>query len=76
MGLKFFLTLYLLSFLVPLGLHCLHRLSLIAAKWGLLSSCSARASHFGGFSCFGAQALGAWVSVVSAFGLSSCGAQA
>ena len=34
MGLNFFLTLYLLSFLVPLGLHCLHRLSLIAANGG------------------------------------------
>ena len=35
MGLNFFfLTFYLLLLLVPLGLHCLHRLSLIAANGG------------------------------------------
>ena len=46
-------------------------------KWGLLSSCSAWASHCGGFSCCGAQALGckdfsshgAWASVAEARGL-------
>ena len=32
-----------------------------------------RASHCGGFSCCGAQALGTWASVVVADGLSSCG---
>ena len=26
-------------------------------EWGLLSSCGAQASHCGGFSCYGAQAL-------------------
>ena len=36
------------------------------------SSCGARASHCGGFSCCGAQALGARDSVVVACGLSSC----
>ena len=34
-----------------------------------LSSCGARASHCGGFSCCGARALGAWASVVVARGL-------
>ena len=38
-----------------------------------LSSCGVQASHCGGFSCCGAQALGAWASVVVAHGLSSCG---
>ena len=36
----------------------LHRLSLVAVRRSY-SSCSAPASHCGGFSCFGAQALGA-----------------
>ena len=31
--------------------------------------CGARASHCGGFSCCGAQAVGAWASVVVAHGL-------
>lgn len=34
-------------------------------EWGLLSSCSARASHRSGFSCCGAQALGSWASVAA-----------
>ena len=34
--------------------------------------CGAWASHCGGFSCCGAQALGAWATVVVARGLSSC----
>ena len=38
--------------------------------------CGARASHCSGFSCCGAQALGARASVVVAHGLSSCGARA
>ena len=37
---------------------------------GLLSSCSAQASHCGGFSY-----CRAWASVVAARGLSSCGSQ-
>ena len=41
-------------------------------EWGLLSTCSAQSSHCGGFSCFGAQALGAWASVIVGHGLSSC----
>ena len=32
-------------------------------------SCGARASHCGGLSCCGAQALGAWASVVVVRGL-------
>ena len=43
---------------------------------GLLSSCSAPASHCGGFSYGEAQALGAQVSIVAACRLSSRGAQA
>ena len=35
-----------------------------------------RASHCGGFSCCGAQALGVRAPVVAAWGLSSCGSRA
>ena len=38
--------------------------------------CCVWASHCSGFSCCGAQALGAWASVVVARGLSSCGSWA
>ena len=59
-----------------LGLHCCARaFSLIAASGGC-SSLGAQASHRGGFSCCGAQALGTWASVVVARGLSSCDSQA
>ena len=43
---------------------------------GATLRCGARASHCGGFSCCGAQALGAWASAVVARGLSSCGSRA
>ena len=49
-----------------------HRLSLVAAS-GATLHCGVRASHCGGFSCCGAQALGPWASVVAAHGLGSCG---
>ena len=42
-------------------------------EWGLLSSCGARASHRGGFSCCREWALGVWASVAVALG---SGAQA
>ena len=42
---------------------------------GAALRCGARASHRGGFSCCGAQALGAWASVAVAHGLSSGGSQ-
>ena len=35
--------------------------------------CDARASHWGGFPCCGAQALGTYTSVVAVHRLSSCG---
>ena len=45
-------------------------------KWELLSSCGVRASHCGGFSCYGALTLGTQASVVVDCGLScpeTCG---
>ena len=50
-------------------------LSLVAAS-GANLHCSARASHWGGFSCCTARALGVWASVVAACRLSSCGVRA
>ena len=43
---------------------------------GATLPCGAQTSHYGGFSCCGAQALGTWASVVLARGLSSCGLRA
>ena len=43
---------------------------------GATLCCDVRPSHCGGFSCCGAQALGARASGVVAHGLSSCGSQA
>ena len=48
-------------------------LSLLVVSRGYSFHCGVRASHCGGFSCCGAQALGARTSVVVARGLSSCG---
>ena len=62
---KFIYLIYL--FLAVLGLRCCTR---------AFSSCGEQASHCGGFSCCGAQALGAQASVVVAHGLSSCGLRA
>jgi len=47
-----------------------HSLVLESGGW---SSWGVQASHCGGFSCGGAQALGARASVVVACGLGSCG---
>ena len=43
---------------------------------GATLCCGARASHFSGFSCCGARALGVRASVVAARGLNSCGSRA
>ena len=59
-----------------LGLHCCTQAFSSCRERGLLSSCSAWASHRGGFSCCGAQALDTQASVVAAQGLISCGAPA
>ena len=52
--------------MAALGLPCCGCASPNRSEWGLLSSCSAQASHCSGFSCCGAQALGAWASAVVA----------
>ena len=54
----FFFLLYLIYLvLAVLGLHCCKWAFSSCGEWGLLSSCSARPSHCGGFSCCRAQAL-------------------
>ena len=44
--------------MVVLGLCCCAGFSLVVASRGLLSSCGAQASDFGGFSFYGTLALG------------------
>ena len=62
-----FINVFIYLFLAALGLCGCTR---------AFSSCSARASRRGGFSCCGARALGARASVVVSRGLSSCGSRA
>ena len=59
-----------------MGLHCCAWAFSSCGERGLLFHCGAQASHCGGFSCCGAQALGMQASVVVAHGLSSCGSWA
>ena len=61
--------------LVAVGLCCCEQGFSSCREQGPLSSCDARASHCGGFSC-GAWIQGAWASAVAAHGLSSCDAWA
>ena len=51
-------------FLSVLGLNCCMWAFSHGEQQGLFSSCSARDSHCGGFSCCGAWALGAGASAV------------
>ena len=61
--------------MATLGLRCCMRaFSSCGERWLLFVAVPA--SHCGGFSCCGVQALGAWASVVVACGLSSCGSWA
>ena len=71
---KFIYLFYLL--LAALGLCCCARAFSKLWRAGATLHCGARASHCGGFSCCGAQALGMQASVAVARGLSSCGSRA
>ena len=57
------------------GSLLLHGFFLSCCEQGLLSNCSAWASHWEGFSYCGAQGLGVPVSVFVAPGIRSCGSQ-
>ena len=59
--------------MAALGLRCCVQAFSSCSEQGATLGCGARASHCGGFSCCGAQALSARASVVAARGLSSCG---
>ena len=68
-----FVLFYFILFLAGLGLRCCARAFSSCDEWG---RCGVRASHCSGFSCCGAQVLGARASVVVAHGLScsaACG---
>ena len=52
-----------------LGLCCCTQGFSSCSEWGATLHCGAWASYCGGFSCCGAQALGARASVVVAHGL-------
>ena len=71
-----YIYIFIYLFLAVLGLRCCMRAFSSCGERGPTLRCSAQASHCGGFSCCGAQALGVWASVVVAHGLSSCGSQA
>ena len=53
-------------FLAVLGLRCCVQAFSSGGKWGLLSSCSARASHDSGFSCCKHRLRGVRASVAGA----------
>ena len=64
------LPLFFILLLAALGLCCCARAFSSCSEQGLLSVCHAQTSHCSGFSRWGAQALGAWASVVVVQGLS------
>ena len=71
-----FLSNYLISFLALLGLGCCAGAFSSCDKWGLLSSCSAKASYCDDFPCCRTRALGTRTLVLAACRLSSCGSRA
>ena len=68
-------------FMAVLGLCCCARAFSSCGELGLLflavhGLLIVVASHCGGFSCCGVRALGAWASLVAAYGFGSCGSRA
>ena len=68
-----FFNLFYLFYFWLLGFSLLLWAFSSSGEW---ARCGVRASHCGGFSCYGAWALGTWASVVVACGLSSYGSWA
>ena len=68
----FYIYIYFPPTPAALGLRCCPWAFSSCGEWGLLSSCSARASDRGGFTWFGAWALSMWASGAAAHGLSKC----
>ena len=73
---KNFIYLFIYLFIGCVGSSLLRAGFLSLPRAGATLRRGAHASLCGGFPCCGAQALGAWASVVAAHGLSSCGARA
>ena len=70
---NFFNNFFISLFLAVLGLCCCAIFFFSSCgEQGLLSSCGVWASHWGGFSCCRARALGARASVAVVRGLRSC----
>ena len=65
-------VLFIYLCLTALGLRCCVQAFSSCSEWGLLFCCNTWASHYSGFSCCRAQALGMWASVIEACRLSSC----
>ena len=72
----FKINLFIYLFIGCVGSPLLRAGFLSLRRAGATLLCGARASHRGGFSCCGAQALGTRASAVVAHGLSSCGSRA
>ena len=72
----FFFSLFNLFIFGCVGSSLLRVGFLQLQRVGATLCCGMRASHCGGFSCCGAQALGTWASVIVALRLSSCGSWA
>ena len=72
----YFLFIYLYFIFGCVGSSSLRAGFVSLRRAGATLRCRAQASRCGGFSCCGAQALGARASVVVARGLSNCGSQA
>ena len=76
-SLFFFLILFIYLFIFGcVGSSLLRAGFLYLQQAGATLRCGAWASHYGGFSCCGARALGMRASAVAAHGLSSCGSRA
>ena len=60
----FYFSICMCVFLAALGLRCCTWAFSSWGRWGLLSSCNVRASHYSGFSCCRAGGLGMRASVV------------
>ena len=70
-SIRFYFCLFFSFLVVRSPCCCAGKLS--RGKWGPPFSCGAEVSRCSGFSCFGAQALGAWASGVTAQGFWSTG---
>ena len=69
-------NLIIIIILAGLGLYCCPWAFSSCTEFGTAPPCGARASHCGGVSCCGAQALGEWAPGVAARRLGNCSLRA